>query len=69
MLLERNLGKSKLLTLLTARVKNGIWRKKKERMKKKSLVRAAGGIPRAECSASGQDTKASGLLFTKTGRD
>lgn len=53
MLLERNLGKSKLLTLLTARVKNGIWRKKKERMKKKSLVRAAGGIPRAECSASG----------------
>lgn len=41
----------------------------KERLKKKYLVKAAGGIPRAERSASGQDTKASGLLFTKTGRD
>lgn len=33
------------------------------------LAKTAGGIPRAECSASGQDTEASGLLFTKTGPD
>lgn len=29
----------------------------------------ARGIPGAEYSASGQDTEASGLLFTKTGPD
>lgn len=33
------------------------------------LVKTAGGIPAANCSASGQDTEASGLLFTKRGPD
>lgn len=33
------------------------------------LVKMARGIPGTEYSASGQDTEASGLLFTKTGPD
>lgn len=28
-----------------------------------------GNVPGAECSTSGQDTEADGLLFTKTGLD
>lgn len=55
--------------------------KKKRKRKKKNddnLVKTGGGgvvvcvwggVPGAECSTSGQDTEANGLLFTKTGLD
>lgn len=33
------------------------------------LVKTAGGIPGAKCSASGQDTEANSLLFIKTSQD
>lgn len=47
-------------------------RKKKERKKNDDIWLKLGGrenVPGAECSTSGQDTKANGLLFTKTGLD
>lgn len=65
MLLERNLGKSKLLMLPLVTVKNRMCIK----IRVPYLVKMARGIPGAEYSASGQDTETSGLLFTKTGPD
>lgn len=74
MLLERNLGKSKLFTLPMATVKNRMCVKKKKKKRMTYLVKTAGvgeeggnSRSRMQCIWTGHG--GSGLLFTKTGLD